>query len=53
LDNSELLKNFFEYKEKIPCYYLIDKKMNIRSFSNEPIDVQRLTETLKEIMNEQ
>jgi len=52
LNNSELLKNFTEYKDKIPCYYLVDKNMTIRKYSKNGLNVEEILKEVKELLDE-
>lgn len=50
--NSELLKNFPEYKEKVPCYYLIDKKLTIRKYTKDTLNPDDILKNVKELLDE-
>ncbi len=51
-NNTEIIKSFPEIKDKIPCYYVLDKKMAIKKYGKDLGDSGELIKIINECLNE-
>jgi len=51
-NNAEILRNFPEIEEKIPCYYLLTKNLQIKKYTAESLNVESMIKEIKECLND-
>ncbi|HPG29171.1 MAG TPA: TlpA disulfide reductase family protein [bacterium] len=51
-NNAEIIKSFPEIKDKIPCYYIIDKNASIIKYGKETGNIDEIIKIISDCLNE-